>query len=141
MRVLIVGAGALGGLVGAFLTRAGEDVTLLETNAARAHLLNTDGLQIVQSGGGESITVPAGGERLYVVHQGVVDVLKLKNNFRSAKLRQTITSPTFDSPTTAALHKGRLYVVNSQFGKLFASPPVAPTLPFTISVLKPNGKH
>jgi 2-dehydropantoate 2-reductase len=57
MRVLIVGAGALGGLVGAFLTRAGEDVTLLETNAARAHLLNTDGLQIVQSGGGESITV------------------------------------------------------------------------------------
>lgn len=58
MRVLIVGAGALGGLVGAFLTRAGEDVTLLETNAARAHLLNTDGLQIVQSGGGESITVP-----------------------------------------------------------------------------------
>jgi 2-dehydropantoate 2-reductase len=57
MRVLIVGAGALGGFVGAFLTRAGEDVTLLETNAARAHLLNTDGLQIVQSGGGESITV------------------------------------------------------------------------------------
>ncbi len=81
------------------------------------------------------------GERLYVVHQGVVDVLKLKNNLRSAKLRQTITSPTFDSPTTAALHKGRLYVVNSQFGKLFASPPVAPTLPFTVSVLKPNGKH
>jgi 2-dehydropantoate 2-reductase len=58
MRILIVGAGALGGLVGAFLTRAGEDVTLLETNAARAHLLNTDGLHIVQTGRDESITVP-----------------------------------------------------------------------------------
>ncbi|MGK2933776.1 MAG: 2-dehydropantoate 2-reductase [Gemmatimonadaceae bacterium] len=58
MRVLIVGAGALGGLVGAMLTRAGEDVTLLEVNAARAHQLNTDGLQIARSGGGESITVP-----------------------------------------------------------------------------------
>lgn len=58
MRVLVVGAGALGGLVGAMLTRAGEDVTLLETNAARAQQLNTDGLQIVRSGGGESSTVP-----------------------------------------------------------------------------------
>lgn len=58
MRILIVGAGALGGLVGAFLARAGEDVTLLEVNAARAHLLNTDGLQIVQTGRDESITVP-----------------------------------------------------------------------------------
>jgi 2-dehydropantoate 2-reductase len=58
MRILIVGAGALGGLVGAFLTRAGEDVTLLETNATHAHLLNTDGLHIVQTGRDESITVP-----------------------------------------------------------------------------------
>jgi 2-dehydropantoate 2-reductase len=58
MKILIVGAGALGGLVGGFLARAGEDVTLLETNAARAHLLNTDGLQIVQTGRDESITVP-----------------------------------------------------------------------------------
>lgn len=58
MRVLIVGAGALGGLVGAFLTRAGEDVTLLEANAGRARMLNSEGLQIVRSGGGESLTVP-----------------------------------------------------------------------------------
>mgnify|MGYP001425974654 FL=1 len=36
MRILIVGAGALGGLVGAYLTRSGEDVTLLEVNQARA---------------------------------------------------------------------------------------------------------
>ena len=58
MRILIVGAGALGGLVGAFLTRAGEDVTLLEANATHAHLLNSDGLHIVQTGRDESITVP-----------------------------------------------------------------------------------
>ncbi len=58
MKVLVVGAGALGGLVGAMLTRAGEDVTLLEVNVARAHQLSMDGLQIARSGGGESITVP-----------------------------------------------------------------------------------
>jgi len=50
MRILIVGAGALGGLVGASLARAGEDVTLLEANAARARLLNEAGLQITQAG-------------------------------------------------------------------------------------------
>lgn len=57
MRILIVGAGALGGLVGALLTRAGADVTLLETNAARARLLNEAGLQVSQAGQ-EEICVP-----------------------------------------------------------------------------------
>lgn len=57
MRILIVGAGALGGLVGASLTRAGADVTLLEANAARARLLDEAGLQITQAGR-EEICVP-----------------------------------------------------------------------------------
>jgi 2-dehydropantoate 2-reductase len=50
MRILIVGAGALGGYVGACLTRAGEDVTLLDPNLARARLLNQQGLLISQVG-------------------------------------------------------------------------------------------
>lgn len=58
MRILIVGAGALGGLVGAFLTRAGEDVTLLEINPARAQLLGSAGLEITQVGVVETIAVP-----------------------------------------------------------------------------------
>jgi Cu-Zn family superoxide dismutase len=79
-------------------------------------------------------------EQLYVVHTGVVDILKLKSSLRSAKLKKTITDPSFDSPTTAALHKGRLYIVNSQFGRPTTGPNVAGA-PFTISVLKPDGKH
>lgn len=50
MRILIVGAGALGGLVGASLASAGEDVTLLEVNKARARLLNDEGLLITRMG-------------------------------------------------------------------------------------------
>ena len=50
MRTLILGAGALGGLVGAQLARAGEDVTLLEVNTARARLLSDDGLLISRVG-------------------------------------------------------------------------------------------
>jgi 2-dehydropantoate 2-reductase len=58
MRILIVGAGALGGLVGAYLTRAGADVTLLEVNPARARLLGANGLEISQVGRDETISVP-----------------------------------------------------------------------------------
>ena len=54
MRILILGAGALGGLVGAQLTRAGEDVTLLEANRARARLLGDDGLLISRIGEAEA---------------------------------------------------------------------------------------
>jgi 2-dehydropantoate 2-reductase len=57
MRILIVGAGALGGVVGAYLTRAGEDVTLLEVNQARARLLADAGLHITRVGQGET-TIP-----------------------------------------------------------------------------------
>lgn len=80
------------------------------------------------------------GRELYVVHQGKIDVVKLTRRFTRAKLRRTITDPTFDSPTTAAIHRGRLYVVNSQFGRRNATPPVSPVLPFTVSVLRP-GRH
>ena len=44
MRIVIIGAGALGGLVGAQLTRGGEDVTLIEINEARVKELRKSGL-------------------------------------------------------------------------------------------------
>ncbi|MEK6687807.1 MAG: 2-dehydropantoate 2-reductase N-terminal domain-containing protein, partial [Gemmatimonadota bacterium] len=57
MRILIAGAGALGGFVGASLSRAGENVTLLEINQARARLLNEAGLVITRTGE-EEVRVP-----------------------------------------------------------------------------------
>ena len=46
MRIVIVGAGALGGVVGAHLCEAGEDVVLVDINAPRVQLLNEDGIYI-----------------------------------------------------------------------------------------------
>ena len=46
MRIVIIGAGALGGLVGAQLTRGGEDVTLIEINEARVKELRKSGLYV-----------------------------------------------------------------------------------------------
>ncbi len=50
MRIVVVGAGALGGLVGACLTEAGEETVLVEINAARARLINESGLFITREG-------------------------------------------------------------------------------------------
>ncbi len=53
MRILVLGAGALGGLFGARLSEAGQDVTLLEANVARARLLSEEGLYLSEADKGE----------------------------------------------------------------------------------------
>jgi 2-dehydropantoate 2-reductase len=50
MRIVIVGAGALGGMVGALLAESGEDVVLVEVNRARERLLNESGLYVAEVG-------------------------------------------------------------------------------------------
>ncbi|MBI5512105.1 MAG: 2-dehydropantoate 2-reductase [Deltaproteobacteria bacterium] len=55
MRILVVGAGALGGLIGARLSEAGEDVTFLENNVARAKLLSDAGLFLSEGETGERL--------------------------------------------------------------------------------------
>lgn len=54
MRIVVVGAGALGGLVGAQLTAAGHDVTFVEINEARSRLLNEQGLYLSEGTKGET---------------------------------------------------------------------------------------
>ena len=46
MRILVVGAGAVGGYFGAYLSQAGRDVTFL-VRPQRAQQLQRDGLRIV----------------------------------------------------------------------------------------------
>jgi 2-dehydropantoate 2-reductase len=58
MRILVVGAGALGGFFGAHLARAGRDVTFL-VRPARQSQLARDGLQVVSALGDFSVDVDA----------------------------------------------------------------------------------
>ncbi|MEU4804023.1 2-dehydropantoate 2-reductase [Actinosynnema sp. NPDC023587] len=46
MTIHIVGAGAIGGLIGAHLHRAGHDVVLVDANAEHVAAINADGLRI-----------------------------------------------------------------------------------------------
>jgi 2-dehydropantoate 2-reductase len=49
MRVAIVGAGAIGGTVGAYLSRAGHDVTFVDVVAPHVEMIRARGMRIVGS--------------------------------------------------------------------------------------------
>lgn len=57
MRVLVWGAGAIGGTVAAYAIRAGHDVGLVDANAAHVDAIRQEGLRI--EGPIDSFTVPA----------------------------------------------------------------------------------
>jgi len=56
MRLTIIGAGAIGGTIGAHLVRDGHDVTLCDTDAAHVAAMNENGLTV--EGPVEEFTVP-----------------------------------------------------------------------------------
>ena len=59
MRIAFMGAGAIGGITGAFMSKAGEDVTLVDTSAEHVEKVNTDGLRVIGELGEHTVKVPA----------------------------------------------------------------------------------
>ncbi len=59
MKVTIIGAGAIGGLAGAYMTRAGHDVLLVDRWAEHVDALNAEGLEIDGVRGEMAIPVEA----------------------------------------------------------------------------------
>ena len=45
-RLAIVGTGAIGSVIGAYLSRAGHDITLIDTWSAHVEAMNRDGLTV-----------------------------------------------------------------------------------------------
>lgn len=58
-RVVVIGAGAMGGLFGGLLAEGGLDVTLVDTWADHVAAIASDGLRIVGVGGNRAIPVKA----------------------------------------------------------------------------------
>ena len=59
MAVLVYGAGAIGGVTGAALARAGHDVLLVDRAADHVAAINAGGLRVDVQGGSWTATVPA----------------------------------------------------------------------------------
>ncbi|MDH7480309.1 MAG: 2-dehydropantoate 2-reductase N-terminal domain-containing protein, partial [Syntrophomonadaceae bacterium] len=88
MRVAVVGAGSLGTIIGAMLTRAGRDVVLVDANREQVRALNEKGAQVV---GFLELTVPVKaitpGEM-----EGIYDLVLylVKSNFDDVALPQIL---------------------------------------------------
>jgi sugar lactone lactonase YvrE len=96
--------------------------TAQEVDLGGARLTNGDGLAL-------------DGHTLYVVRNQdeLVVTVRLSKDFSSGRVVRSATDPSLMFPTTVALSKGKLLVVNSQFDRRTAGQP--PELPFTVSVL------
>ena len=57
MKICVVGAGAIGGLLGARLAKAGEDVTLV-ARGPQLEALKANGLRFIEEDGSEFVVRP-----------------------------------------------------------------------------------
>ena len=117
--------GAKGGFnANGIVAVAPNRVVFVDTGDGTLGYVNTDrrgSVPVKVSGGpltnGDGLALK--GRTLYVVRnaQGRVVKLTLSKTFRSARVVRTVADPTFAYPTTAAIARDRLLVVNSQFDK------------------------
>jgi sugar lactone lactonase YvrE len=82
-------------------------------------------------GNGDGILLA--GRTLYVVRNqnNQIAVVRLSPNLRSGTVTRTITSPSFDVPTTIARQGSRLYAVNARF-----STPPSPSTTYSVVQVK-----
>ncbi|GEA86358.1 SMP-30/gluconolactonase/LRE family protein [Cellulomonas cellasea] len=123
---------------GIALTRDGRYAVLAQSNAAALFRVRLDDGDVRRIDlGGEAVAgdgLVLDGRRLHVVERqgdlGQVVTIELDRRVTSGTVVSRTTDPSFDDPTTAALVRGSLLVVNSQFGERNAGE--APD-PFTVS--------
>lgn len=123
---------------GIVVTKDGRYAVLAQSNAAALFRVRLDdgSVQRVDLGGetvaGDGLVLD--GRRLHAVERqgdlGQVVTIDLDRRLTSGTVVSRTTDPSFDDPTTAALARGSLLVVNSQFGERSAGE--APG-PFTVS--------
>jgi Cu-Zn family superoxide dismutase len=129
------GAFNLNGIVA---TPNGKHVLLAQSNAQKIYRLRLRDKQI------REVVLPhtpvAGdglvllGRRLYAVERqgdvGFLVKIRVNGSFTAGRVLSRTSYPSFDDPTTAAFARGRLLVVNSQFGERSAGETPDP---FTVS--------
>ncbi len=90
-RMLVVGAGAIGGVIAAKLARAGHDVTALDANPEHVTRLKSPGLRLDELGTPSVVAIPA-----------VAGMAGLRGPFDFALL--TVKAP-FLEPVLTGLHR------------------------------------
>ena len=123
---------------GIAVSAEGEYLVLAQSNTGTLFRVRvSDGEVTPIDLGGASVSgdgLVLAGRTLYAVERqgevGYVVEIRLSGDLTSGTVVQRVTDASFNDPTTAALARGRLLVVNSQFGERAAG---VPPEPFTVS--------
>lgn len=91
-RVLVVGAGAIGGVIAAKLTRAGHDVVVLDANIEHVARMRSPGLTFDELGSRSTVTIDA-----------VADPADLSRRFTTALV--TVKSPYIEAALTPLVER------------------------------------
>ena len=102
--------------------------TLYRVDIAAQELVEVD-LEGDALPGGDGLLLD--GQTLYAVTGEEISIVELAEDFATGTVVDSITDPSFSSPTTIARYDGCLLVVNSQF----ANQDGTPDLPFTVSAV------
>jgi sugar lactone lactonase YvrE len=130
-------------LNGIVATPDGRYLVTVQTNTGNLYRIDTQTKQVslVKDLGDAELTNGDGlvlrGHTVYVVRNenDLITEILLNGQFTSGRVKDTASAQSFDFPTTAAIARGRMLVVNSQFDKGFLSPGV-PETPFTVSSIR-----
>jgi Cu-Zn family superoxide dismutase len=123
-------------LNGIVASEDGRYLIVSQTNKASLFRIDTRTKQVVQIAGasvaGDGLQLR--GRTLWAIAGGAIVKVALSGDLTRGRVVSTTTDPSFDSPTTNAIARGRMLVVNSQFAARTAGTP--PKLPFTISSVR-----
>jgi sugar lactone lactonase YvrE len=112
-------------------------VSQSNANAQKLFRIDVDTKEVVEIAtnepvGGDGLQLQ--GRRLFAVAGGAIVKVKLSGDFLEGLVESRTTDPSWLSPTTNAIARGRMLLVNSQFARRNAGLP--PILPFTVSSLE-----
>jgi 2-dehydropantoate 2-reductase len=104
MRFAIVGAGAMGGIVGAALAEGGADVVLVDVSSTVVERINEHGLTVERDGSARTVRIPATLDAREVGHvDAVVFFVKCYHSDAAATLAEALVGP---DTTVATLQNG-----------------------------------
>lgn len=113
LRLLVVGAGAIGGVIAAKLTRAGYDVTVLDANRTHVELMRSPGLALQELGRTSHISIRAEHEADRLERRFDVAVVTVKAPHLEAALTPLVKADLVD--TYLSLGNG---LVQNRLGQL-----------------------
>jgi Cu-Zn family superoxide dismutase len=123
---------------GIVASQDGRYLVVVQSNTGKLFRIEIATRQVLEIDlGGASVSgdgLALVGRRLYAVADGAIVEILLSGDLTRGDVVSQTSDPSFSSPTTNAIARGRMLVVNSQFDRLFGGQP--PVLPFTVSSIR-----